>query len=351
MLDSDAQKRYEAFWAREAYGRCCLFLTVPKYDRLPPDPADPAGLWEDIEARFVREKFIHQNTEYLADSFPSVFTNYGPGCLTAMIGGTQKWAPETVWFENEPVIVDWDYPPAPVLDRESHMHRLVEKFTQTFLERGEGRFLLSVTDIGGTYDIISALRGTQTLLADLYDCPGEVKAFADELFPVWRDYFQGQSARLLKKQGAMTSWMPIYSQKTYYPLQCDFSAMISPRMFAEFIRPDLQRQMMCMDRSIYHLDGPDEIRHLDQLLNMERLNAIQWTSGAGAADVTDPCWFGLYERIQLAGKGLVLLDANPETVERLLRSVSPKGLFVQTSTRDIKQAQEIVAIADEAGRV
>lgn len=350
MLDDDAQKRYEAFWACEAHERCCLFLTVPKYTEAPPEPLDPAARWEDIDGRLAREEFILDNTEYLGDAFRTVFVNFGPGCLTACIGGTQKWAPNTVWFENEPVIVDWEHPPVPALNSESLMYRLIERFTETFLQYGAGKFYTSITDIGGTYDIIAAMRGTENLLTDLYDYPEAVKAFADSIYPIWRDYFLAQSARLIARQGAMTSWMPIYSEKAYYPLQCDFSAMLSPQMFAEFVLPDLKRQTCLMDRSIYHLDGPGEIPHLDMLLSMERLSAIQWVPGAGAADTTDPCWYELYARIQRAGKGLILLEADPAGIESLLRHVSSKGLFVQTNTQDIKQAREIVALADALGK-
>ena len=54
-----------------------------------------------------------------------------------------------------------------------------------------------------------------------------------------------------------------------------------------------------MPRSIYHLDGPGEIPHLDMLLDIPRLNGIQWVAGAGKAALTDPCWFDMYKKMQL----------------------------------------------------
>ena len=41
--------------------------------------------------------------------------------------------------------------------------------------------------------------------------------------------------------------MPIYSEKPYYPLQCDFSAMISPDMFEEFVLPELRYHLSYLE--------------------------------------------------------------------------------------------------------
>jgi 5-methyltetrahydrofolate--homocysteine methyltransferase len=267
-----------------------------------------------------------------------------------MLGGTCKWAEETVWFENEPVITDWESAPAPVLDRDAAMYRLADALTEKLMAAGRdgGRFFTSITDIGGTYDILAALRGTQALLMDLYEHPAEVRAYAERLRPAWVGYFRQYAGRAIARQGGMTAWMPIWSDKPWYPLQCDFSAMISPEMFGEFILPDLRYYTEQMDRSVYHLDGPGERPHLRRLLSLPRLNAIQWTPGPGSDGAGDERWFGLYEEIQAAGKGLVLLGVRPEELEPLLRHVSAKGLYV-TCRAGAGDAQELIRMADGYG--
>ena len=117
--------------------------------------------------------------------------------------------------------------------------------------------------------------------------------------------------------------------------------MISPDMFREFVLPDLRYQTEQMERSVYHLDGPGELPHVDMLLSLEWLNAIQWTSGSGAPELTDPCWFDLYRRIKRAGKGIVLLGANPDGLERLLDNISTRGLYISVGAKDESQAREI----------
>lgn len=350
IISENAKKSYEAFWNQEANGRACLNLCAPKENAaMLPLPEDTTARWEDLET--LKKIALHnfENTRYYADGFPSYFVNFGPGCLAAMIGGSYKLAPHTVWFENQPLIEDFDALPEFLLHKDSPMYRLVDSFTKGFLEAGKAKLYTSITDIGGTYDVLAALRGTQDLLMDLYDSPQQVKEAVRRIQPLWKEYFLHYAKLLMEGQGCMTSWQPIYSEKSYYPLQCDFSAMISPKMFEEFILPDLKYQTEYMERSIYHWDGPDEIPHLDHLLSLPRLTAIQWTAGDGNPDLTDECWFDNYRRIQAAGKSLVLLGGDPAGYEKLLNNISTKGLFVAAWADDHKQAQEIEHLFNTVG--
>jgi len=349
-MTSETKQRYHAFWDGSALGRCCLYLTGWPGARDGPKPENLVQKWEDPAYRAGEALWRAENTLYFAEGFPSAFVNYGPGCLSAMLGGTYKWAERTVWFENGPVIADWGNPPTPLLRRDSAMYGMVEALTERYLAAGESgrRFFTSLPDIGGTYDILASLRGTENLLLDLYGHPEEVKAYVERLQPVWTAYFQRCASRLAARQGGVSAWMPIWSDRPWYPLQCDFAAMISPEMFAEFVLPDLRRQTESMDRSVYHLDGPGQLPHVGHLLTLPRLNAIQWTPGDGHEDLSDPRWFGLYEEIQRTGKGLVLLGVKSEELEPLLRHVSTKGLYVSCGA-DAKTAREIVHMAQGFG--
>ena len=350
LITEEQARRYTAFWDRTPTDRACLYLSSWDGAAGFAQPETPIQKWEDLDYREALDVYCIRHTRYHAEGFPSVFTNFGPGCLSAMIGGSFKSAPDTVWFETMPhFIEDFDAPPMPVLRRESPMYRLVEDYSERLLSHGD-LFYTSVCDIGGTFDIIASLRGTENLLYDLYDYPDEVKAFRDRLEPLWKDYFLEQTRRLFERQGCMTSWMPIWSDKAYYTLQCDFCAMLSPQMFGAFILPDLRVQTEMMPRSVYHLDGPGELPHLDQLLSLPRLNAIQWVSGAGNPPSDDPCWFDTIKRIQAAGKGVILLGVRIEALETLLKNVSQTGLYITCGVRDEKEAAEIEEMAIKLNR-
>ena len=349
-MTTETKQRYHAFWDGNAFERCCLYLTGRSGARGGPRPESLTRKWEDPEYR-AREALWHaENTIYYADAFPAAFVNCGPGCLSAMLGGTYRWAESTVWFENEPVITDWATAPAPALQRSSTMYQLVDTLTGRLLDAGKDgeNFFTTLTDIGGAYDILAALRGTQNLLLDLHDHPAKVIAWVERLRPVWLAYFRQYCARLLARQGCVTAWMRIWSDRPWYPLQCDFAAMISPEMFGAFVLPDLRRMTEQMDRSVYHLDGPGQLPHVEQLLSLPRLNAVQWTPGDGNESLGHPRWFGLYEEIQRAGKGLVLLGVKPGELEPLLRRVSTKGLYISCGA-DAATARELVRMAEKFG--
>ena len=349
LLSNESKKRYTAFWEGDAYERCCMYLTVYAGGTGRPEPANLAQQWEDAEFRARQALWDTEHRLYFADAFPHTFVNMGPGSLAAMIGGTYRWAERTVWFENEPVITDWANPPAPVLNRDSAMYRMEDALTQAMLAAGKDKFYTSIADFGGTYDILAALRGTQTLLMDLYDEPDAVKAYAKQVGAIWTAYFFQSAERVLRVQDGVTTWMPVWSDLPYYPLQCDFSAMISPDMFEEFILPDLQLQSECIDRCIYHLDGPGELPHLPHLLSIPRLSAIQWSPGDGREGAGSERWFGLYDEIQAAGKGLVIIGVSADELEPLLRHISTKGVFIACGAKDETTAREMVAIAEGYG--
>lgn len=66
-----------------------------------------------------------------------------------------------------------------------------------------------------------------------------------------------------------------------YPVQNDFSALISTSMHQEFFLEELLNEINYLDNSIYHLDGPDASKHLNIILEIPHLNAIEWVPGAG----------------------------------------------------------------------
>ena len=115
----------------------------------------------------------------------------------------------------------------------------------------------------------------------------------------------------------------------------------SQALFEEFVLPYLNRQANFLGRAIYHLDGPGELPHLDYILEIEKINAIQWTAGAGNADIGSSDWYELYHKMQQKGKGIVLLGVQPGDVTRLLRELEPGGLYLSTACETPDEAKRL----------
>ena len=346
-------KRYDAFWQRSAIDRFLTYIAVGKH---PSKPRRAEGMsdedyiklkWDNLDAR-AETSIKHCSTNnYYLDAFPREFINFGPGSLSASIGGSYRFALNTVWFDHAPIIEDWEDPPTLSFDTESELWKKTVDYTNKILAGGVAH--ASVADLGGVMDIVASLRGTQRLLFDLYDYPEQVKQTAKKVTALWKQAYAQSVALTAPYQEGTGSWMPIWCRERYFPLQCDFSAMLSPDMFEEFVLPDLIDLTEYLDHSIYHLDGPGEIPHLDHLLSIPRLDAIQWTPGASNGDPADERWFEMFQRIQAAGKGLVLFVGRPELVEPLIKSISPNGVFLSVGGCDDAAAKEISHMIESYG--
>lgn len=336
--------RYETFWERTNTDRPILNMSYNKTNVAPYRPANSLEeQWLDAEYKYNAYKGYVAATGFLAEGVPRHFTNYGPGCLAACIGGSFELRPDTIWFDTKQFVTDWENPPEVALDENSEIWQALIREQAYFARDPEAQF--SVTDLGGVLDIVASLRGTQNLLYDLYDYPDQVKEFTAKVKAVWNTAFAQQLNTLENAGQIYNTWMNIPSAKPWYPIQCDFCYMLSPQHFSEFVLPDIIDHANLMERSIYHLDGPGELPHLDMLLDIPSLNGIQWTSGASNDPLWSPKWFDLYRKIQDSKKNLVLMGGIDERdltgAERLIKSIDPAGAYISIACSSQKKAEDL----------
>ncbi|MBO5790701.1 MAG: hypothetical protein J6R40_06045, partial [Clostridia bacterium] len=112
---------YEAFWERTNTKRCILNLSAPLDDKKFRAHESLEEKWLDDEYVCANFKYTVKHSFYTAEGVPMMFTNLGPGCLSACIGGDFTLAPNTIWFDRAPIISDWENPPAVSFDENSPM--------------------------------------------------------------------------------------------------------------------------------------------------------------------------------------------------------------------------------------
>jgi hypothetical protein len=115
--------------------------------------------------------------------------------------------------------------------------------------------------------------------------------------------------------------------------------MISNAMFREFFLPELLAEIDWLDRSIYHLDGPGALRHLDTLLDIRKLDAIQFVFGDGARPATR--WLDVYRRIQDAGKA-IHVTIEPGEMDAFMDALRPEGVMLAMTASSVEEADDIV---------
>jgi len=246
---------------------------------------------------------------FFGDAFPCFNMDcFGPGVIAAFLGAKLDNSTGSVWF----------HPPArkPIgeihfrFDPDNVWFRRICDIYRAGMQRWQGQVLMTMTDIGGNLDVLSSFRPGEELLMDLYDEPDEVKRLTWEVHEAWHWYFDALNAVLQPLNPGYSHWAHIYSEKPAYILQCDFSYMIGPDMFDEFVRPELAATCRRLGQSFYHLDGKGQIPHLDAVLAIPELGGVQWVPGAGAPDCRH--WPEIYKKIAAANKHIQVVGGFDE---------------------------------------
>ena len=347
----DVRRRYRAWWDGEL-GRPLISITVEGRRPARPEPELPSYNFHtfydlDVPAEAIVDRWLYdiESCWFLGDAFPQIWPNFGPGILATFLGLELRNGEETVWFVCE----DPDEPAALrlALDREAPWYRRLMDLCRTAVDRFEGQVQIGMTDLGGNLDILSSFRPGERLVYDLYDSPDEIKRLTREAHRVWWEAFEAVTAVLQPANPGYTAWTPLFSETPYYMLQCDFSYMIGPEMFAEFVRPELEATCGKLDHAFYHLDGPGQLPHLDQLLAMESLAGVQWIPGEGQPGVTQ--WPDVYRRITEAGKRAQFFDVQDERGIESLRSIadavddpSRLAMIARVSADDLEAAEALL---------
>ncbi len=278
----------------------------------------------DLTAEELLELFIPrlQATHYLGDAFPRFWPNFGPGILAAFAGASVHIAQDTTWFSSldSEDILDLHID----LQAENPWWRRVKAVTQAAVELWRHQLSIGITDLGGNLDVLAHLRGTQQLLLDLVDNPGEVDRLVGETNRLWLHCYDELSELTVLGHGS-TCWGPCWSPGSGYLLQSDFSYMISPGMFKRYVLPDIAACCAALEYPFYHLDGRGHLPHLELLLNVERLRGIQWVPGDGQPQAEH--WIPLIRRILESGK-LCQVYTTGEGALSILREMDGKGLLL-----------------------
>jgi 5-methyltetrahydrofolate--homocysteine methyltransferase len=347
-----ARDRLTVWWKGGDIGRPAMLITGRRsepWEVLPALP-EPQG-WvtdystSDFDYRVNLAQRACLTTNYWGEAIPHVAPDLGPNCLALYLGCRGVDMPGTVWFE--PCL---DNPCAArfALDQSNPYWTFTLRLTQALLQLGHRKFMVQFPDLIEGLDTLAAMRGTASLLIDLLDRPQWVH---ESLAQITECYFEAYDALydLIKDErdgSHFWAWAPGRMAK----FQCDFSAMISPTMFAEFMVPVLRQLSERVDHCMYHWDGPCAIKHHDHLLSVPGITMIQWTPGAGVEPVAHPRWWPLHHRTVEAGKRVILLGVRgTEDLQALRREFGPKlkSFMITTEAVSAGQAEEMLALVGD----
>ncbi len=349
-----------AFWQNENHKRALIAVTAPLddgkgYERLydinrfnDNDYQSITHWWCDPDENVKRHEYIFKHTYYGGEALPIAFCNWGAMVLCAFYGSTPIFNKKSVWYNK--VIIDWDSWSFNFDKNRNQYYKTMVEITNAFVKHGKGRYFAGMPELGSAGDVLSLMRGMDSMCLDIYDCPDRLKASIDYITCSFL-CLQDELYSIIKPTGGggstlawMSLWMP---GKNGNQLACDFSWVISNADFKKFFMDELLAEATWSDFPVYHLDGPMCMKnHLDLLLEIPKIKAIQWTPGAGSPPASTKGYLPIYRKILQSGKRLILI-AEPHEVDLLTKELPPQGLFIKTTAHDKQQADALIKSAEE----
>ncbi len=301
-------------------------------------PFQPSTRWPTLRERWMDSEYqVDTFLESIAgktfdgDTFPYFWPNLGPEVWAAFYGMELEFGEVTSW--SKPNIHNLeefeDFAGLVVEQSNAYLHKIRE-MTRLALEKCRGKALVGTTSWGPGIDCVAAWLEPQELAVNLLLNPDKVKRLLDISLEPFQALYEEIYQAAARAGCPSIGWMAIPCWEKGHIVQADFANMISPEQFDEFCLPWIKREIAPMEKVIFHLDGKGVARHLDRLLELEGIDAIQWVQGVGD-DEPILQWVPLIKKIQKAGKSLVL-DIKASELEGIISELDPEGLFLFVST-------------------
>ncbi len=338
---AEALRRVEAWWTGAVLDRPTIQIVAPKPVRQPvPEKAftDVRDRWLDAEHVVASTEANLRNTWFGGEYFPSLNPNLGPEILSAAYGAELRFSESTSW--SIPCLESWDDIDRLRFDPDNFYVRKILEITRLSLEQGRGKWLTGYTDLHPGGDLAASLRDPQQFCIDIAMEPDQVKRLLARLEESFFRFYELQEELIHGAgQRLATAWLPMVAEGRYYVPSNDFSCMISAPMFREFFVPELVMETEWLDRSVYHLDGPDALRHLDALLEMDALDGVQYVYGAGNEPASR--WLHVYRRIQEAGKR-IHVSVTAADLDPFMQALDPEGVMMCLWVGSVEEGEAVI---------
>ena len=315
----------------------------PHAEITPPAPAkDLSQKWFDPQWRAEYLDWYVAHSSLKADILPVANTQLGPGSLAAILGGVFEGGEDTIWIHPNP-----DFTDEIVFNPEHPNWILHKELLKACKAKANGHYFVGMPDLMEGLDVLAALKGTDRVLLDTVMQPEileqQMQQINDIYFKVFDELYD------IIREGEewafcyFSSWAPGKMSK----LQSDISTMISQDDYRRFVQPFIREQCQKIDYTLYHLDGVGAMHHLPALLEIEELNAIQWTPGVGEPQGGSPKWYDLYKKILAGGKSVMACWVTLDELKPLLDHIGVDGIHLEMDFHNEKEVEQAMRIVEE----
>ena len=372
-----AKEKFRNYWAHKNTGRplMCVIARRPEVEQYSDGTPVEGGYldqicqgkyynmpeelkWKDMDDKYQdpqrivdRYRYFCQTHAFLGESFPNLNIDFGPGSLASYLGSEIGFKEDTVWFNK--CLDSWDGVPKLTFDPENKWFKKHLQLAKDCQALAGDDFYVDMPDLMENIDVLASLRGAQDILFDLLDEPEMIGERIQEVTDIYYEYYDRFYDVIKDEEGGNAyTVFQIWGPGRTVKLQCDFSAMMSPEDFRKYIQPSLRSQSENVDHVLYHLDGPAAIKHMGALMEIEGIDALQWTSGDAGPDGTLPDWDVIYDKAIAAGKSIWVKVYSGEfedwirNVDRIVNKYGSHSLFLLFPEMSMEQAAYLLDYAD-----
>ena len=372
-----AKEKFRNYWAHKNTGRplMCIIARRPEVEQYSDGTPVEGGYldqicqgkyynmpeelkWKDMEDKYQnpqrivdRYRYFCETHAFLGESFPNLNIDFGPGSLASYLGSEIGFKEDTVWFNK--CLDSWDGVPKLTFDPENKWFKKHIQLAKDCQALAGDDFYVDMPDLMENIDVLASLRGAQDILFDLLDEPEMIGERIQEVTDIYYEYYDRFYDIIKDEEGGNAyTVFQIWGPGRTVKLQCDFSAMMSPEDFRKYIQPSLRTQSENVDHVLYHLDGPAAIKHMDALMEIDGIDALQWTSGDAGPDGTLPDWDVIYDKAIAAGKSIWVKVYSGEfedwirNVDRIVKKYGSHSLFLLFPEMSMEQAAYLLDYAD-----
>jgi hypothetical protein len=344
----ETQRHFTDWWHRRGLVVGCwggVLAARPHEELLPPERISPSSeaFYSDARERARHNHFVLSHHDFPLDMIPSSDTMIGPGSLALCLGSEPGFSESTVWFGSTMEREENPEQRGPLrFDPENRWWKIHEATLRECVELARGRYLVGCPDLVEIIDILASLRDMSRLFMDMIERPQWVSEKLREINEVYFEvYDRIYEIIRLPDGGSVFEAFKLWGPGKTAKVQCDAATMFSPEMFREFVVPQLRDQCAFLDYSMYHLDGREQFRHLDALLEIEELDAIEWTPNAKLPLGGNPQWFDLYRRILDAGKSVQVYMVWAHEIVPVLDAIGNEGVYILGLFKDRAEVESV----------
>ncbi len=319
-------QRFEAWWNQDCLDRPVFICSTNSNPNRP--ITRRLELLGNPEEWFTTKISDLENIHRVGDALPLVRPDFGPVVLGGAFGGKVEFTADTTW--THPFINDsWENEPDWILHQDNPWWSKITQFSKLVASRGKGKYILQTPNLGSSADILLNLRGSTELCLDVIDQPSKIISAVQAIYPSWREALRQLFDIALSAEVGVSHHTLTWSNLPHTPIECDFNYLISKKDFERLFIPDIERQSSTLNRCIFHLDGPGAVKHLDALLQIPTIQAIQYVPGDGTPSALP--WIKMYQKILAAKKSVQIVCPVTEVIQ-LSQELQPEGVCYLAST-------------------